>query len=114
MNSIQVTARFTIYEGKLDDFKALAAACIKSVREKDTGTLQYDWFFNDDQTECVVREHYKDSEAVLEHIGNLGDTFGALLAVSDIALEIYGTPSPALLKASEGLELVSYGYFDGL
>ena len=114
MNEIQVTARLTIHKGKLDDFKAIAAACIQSVREKDTGTLQYDWFFNDDQTVCEVRERYRDSEAVLEHIGNLGDTFGALLGVCDMSLGVYGTPSPALLKASEGLDLVIYSYFDGL
>ena len=114
MNEIQVTARFTIHEGKLDDFKAVAAACLQSVREKDTGTLQYDWFFNEDQTVCMVRERYKDSEAVLEHIANLGETFGALLGVSNIFLEIYGTPSPALMKASEGLDSVVYSYFHGL
>ena len=114
MNEIQVTARLTIHEGKLDDFKAVAAACLQSVREKDTGTLQYDWFFNEDQTVCEVRERYRDSEAVLEHIGNLGETFGVLLGVSDMSLKVYGTPSPALLKASEGLDMTVYSYFDGL
>ncbi len=39
---------------------------MKSVREEDNGTLQYDWFFNEDHTECVVRERYRDSEAILQ------------------------------------------------
>ena len=114
MNHIQATAHLTIHEGKLDDFKAVAAACLQCVREKDTGTLQYDWFFNDDQTVCVVREHYKDSEAVLEHMGNLGENLGALLGVCDMSLEIYGTPSPALSKAIEEMDIALYSYFQGL
>ena len=65
-------------------------ACMKSVKEKDTGTLQYDWFLDADQTECVVREHYKDSDAAMEHMGNLGDLLGALLSVCDMSLEVYG------------------------
>jgi len=61
MDAIQVTARLTIHEGKLEQFKELAAQCMRSARERDSGTLQYDWFFNDSYTECVVRETYKDS-----------------------------------------------------
>jgi hypothetical protein len=33
------------------------------VRTKDTGTLQYDIYFNDDQSECIVLERFSDSEA---------------------------------------------------
>jgi len=103
MDTIQVTARLTIHEGKLEEFKELAAQCMRSVRERDSGTLQYDWFFNDARTECVVRETYKDSGAVLEHIANLGATLGAILGVSDMTLEIYGSPSAELVKAAAGL-----------
>ena len=72
MSELQVTVRLTIHDGKLSEFKEVAAQLMQSVRENDSGTLQYDWFFNADQTECVVRERYRDSEAVLEHVANLG------------------------------------------
>lgn len=97
--SLQVTARFQINDGMLSDFKTVAARCIESVQTKDTGTLQYDWFLSDDGTECVVRERYRDSDAVFEHIGNLGDTLGELLATADMVLELYGTPNEALAGA---------------
>ena len=42
------------------------------VRAKDTGTLQYEVFFNDDSSECIVYERYRDSDALLEHFSNLG------------------------------------------
>ena len=80
MNAIQVTGRAAIHEGKLEEFKSLAAQCVQSVRERDSGTLQHDWFLDDSQTECVVRETYKNSEAVLEHIAHLGPAVGAILA----------------------------------
>lgn len=50
MNAIQLTARGTIRERKLDEFKALAAQFMRTIREQDSGTLQYDWFLNEAQT----------------------------------------------------------------
>lgn len=111
MSQLQVTARLRVHDGKLAEFKAAAEACVTSVREKDSGTLQYDWFFNEDETECVVRERYRDSDAVLEHIENMGGAFGALLATCDISLELYGDPSPELMAASEGLSVEVYRFF---
>jgi quinol monooxygenase YgiN len=64
-------ARFTLHEGKLEEFKRLSEQCMEIVRTKDTGTLQYDIYLNDDQSECVVIERYRDSEALIEHAANL-------------------------------------------
>jgi quinol monooxygenase YgiN len=114
MDTIQVTARLTIHEGKLEEFKELAAQCMRSVRERDSGTLQYAWFFNNTHTECVVLETYKDSGAVLEHIANLGPTMGAVLEICDMALEIYGSPSAELVKAAAGLAPKIYSPFQSI
>jgi len=111
MSALQVTARLTIHDGKLTEFKDVAARCMQIVREKDTGTLQYDWFFNDDETECVVQETYRDSEAVLEHIANMGETMGALLGVCDMDLEVFGSPSAALVAAAAELAPKIYSRF---
>jgi len=114
MSALQVTARLTIHDGKLAEFKEVAAACMQSVREKDSGTLQYDWFLNPDGTECVVRETYRDSDAVLEHVGNLGDTMGALLAVCDMDLEVYGSPSAELVAATTDLAPKVYSHVQSI
>lgn len=114
MNELQITSRLKIHDGKLDRFKTLAQACMERVREKDKGILQYDWFFNDDHTECVVRERFVDSDAVLEHIANLGELLGSILGVSDQSVGVYGTPSEELLKATEGMDITFYRYFQGL
>lgn len=111
MSDLQVTAILTIHPGKLEEFRATAQDCIHSVRENDTGTLQYDWFFNEDRTVCYVRERYVDSDAVLQHIQNLGDKLGALLASSDIVVQIFGDPSQELRDATAGIPTEVYSHF---
>jgi quinol monooxygenase YgiN len=111
MDELQVTARLRIHEGALETFLTVAQACVESVRDKDKGTLQYDWFLNADRTECVVHERYVNSDAVLEHMGNLGDTLGALLDAADMSLEVCGSPSEELAAASEGMDIKVYSLF---
>jgi quinol monooxygenase YgiN len=90
-------ARFKFHEGKLDEFKRLSAQATEIVRTKDTGTLQYDSYFNDDQSECVVIERNRDSEAAIEHAAHLSDLFGPILeTVSVVHGELLGEPSAEL------------------
>jgi quinol monooxygenase YgiN len=104
MSEIQVIARLKIHDGKLEEFKRVAEKCMQSVRTKDSGTLQYDWFFSDDHSECVVHERYRDSEAALEHNANLGETLRELFETCSGSGEIFGTPSPELVE--EGLKRI--------
>jgi hypothetical protein len=76
------------------------------VKTKDSGTLQYDTFFNDDGSECVVIERYRDSDAAMEHAANLREVSEAVLAiVSVVHGEVLGTPSPELRAALAGMEV---------
>lgn len=113
MDEIYVVARFKIHDGQLDGFKEAAAGCLQVVRDQDSGTMLYDWYFNDDQTECVVLERYRDSDAVLEHIAHVGEKLGQALTCADIALEIYGQPSAALQEAAASLPSTLYSKFQG-
>jgi quinol monooxygenase YgiN len=103
MSEIQVTARLKIHDGKLEEFKRIAKKCMQSLRTKDSGTLQYDWFFSGDQSECVVHERYRDSNAVLEHNANLGETLRELLEMCSGSGEVFGSPSQDLV---EGLKRI--------
>jgi quinol monooxygenase YgiN len=97
MSELLGIARFKFHEGKVEEFKRLSARALEIVRTKDPGTLQYDVYLNDDESECVVIERYKDSEAAIQHAANLGDLFGAVLAtVSVVHGEILGEPSAEL------------------
>jgi len=99
---LQCFARLKIHPGKLEEFKRLNALCAESVRSKDTGTLRYESFFNSDQSECLVYERYRDSEALLEHTANLGGLMAEILETCSGSGEIAGTPSLELIKAVEG------------
>jgi quinol monooxygenase YgiN len=98
MSELQCVARLKIHDGKLDEFKRPAAKCAELVRTKDTGTLQYELYINSDNTECLVFERYRDSQALLDHLKNLGDTMAAILQTCSGSGEICGTPSPELIE----------------
>jgi quinol monooxygenase YgiN len=102
VTEIEGIARLRIHPGKLEEFKALQSQCLDIARTKDTGTLQYDVFFNDDASECIVHERYRDSDALLEHLANLGETGAAIFRVCTAEGEVLGTPSDGLRKALEG------------
>ena len=106
MSELMGIARFKFHEGKLDEFKRLSAQAMEIVRTKDSGTLQYDTYFNDDQSECVVIERYRDSEAAIEHAANLADVSAAVLAtVSVVHGELLGEPSQELRAKLADMEV---------
>jgi len=115
MGNIQLIARFLIHKGKEEEFKRIADQCMKIVndKEKDT-TLQYDWYFNANGSECVVRETYTDSNAIFLHLGNLGELLGQLLQIADFFPEIYGSPSEELLSAVKDMNPKIYSFYQGL
>ncbi len=114
MSEIKGFARLRIHPGKLQEFRELHAKCMAVVRAKDTGTLQYDVFFNDDSSECIVYERYRDSGSLLEHFSNLGPLMTALFQVCSASGEILGIPSPQLRKVLEGSPVRIYTPYQSL
>jgi quinol monooxygenase YgiN len=96
VSELQGIARFRFHEGKVEEYKRLSAQCMEIVRARDTGTLQYEIYFTEDQSECIVLERYRDSEALIEHASNLGDLAEAILATGEVSGELLGEPSPQL------------------
>ena len=107
MSELQGIGRFEFHEGELEEFKRLAAQCMQIVRTKDIGTLQYNIYFNDDQSECIVLERYRDSEALIEHAAHLGDLGEAIFATGWVSGELLGEPSAELkaMMAGSGVRL---------
>ena len=97
MSELLGIARFTFHEGTVEEFKRLSARAMEIVKTKDSGTLQYDIFLNDDESECMVIERYRDSEALLEHFDNVGELFEPIFeTVSVVHGEILGESSAEL------------------
>lgn len=102
MNEIQGIARLKIHDGKLEEFKRVSSQCMEVARTKDTGTLQYELYFNQDQTECLVLERYRDSQSLMEHLSNIGALMDAMLKTCTASGEVCGNAPPELVKALEG------------
>src|SRR5579864_4373915 len=102
LSEIKGVARFKFHEGKVEEFKRLSAQAMDIVRAKDTGTLQYEIYFNEDQSECVVYERYRDSEAVIEHGAHVGHLNEAIFATGSVSSELLGEPSAELTALIAG------------
>jgi quinol monooxygenase YgiN len=67
MANLEVHAHLKIRPGQLEGFKVQAAELMRLTREKDTQTIRYDWFINEDETECEVHEAYLSEQGLVEH-----------------------------------------------
>ena len=118
MTKIQVSAKMKINLGMLEEFKQQAAKCVSTVKERDPGTLQYDWFISSDKTECEIRETYASSESALAHQDNLHELQGIIFKKFGLpySVVIYGDPSPELLENAKasGMDVKIFNLLQGL
>jgi quinol monooxygenase YgiN len=96
MGELLGIGRFTFHEGKVEEYKRLATECMEIVRTKDTGTLQFDVYFNDDESECVFLERFRDSDALIEHAEHVAHLQEAIMATGTVVGEVLGEPSAEL------------------
>jgi hypothetical protein len=61
-------------------------------------------YFNDDQTEAVVLERFRDSEALIEHGANMADISAAVLATAEVEGELLGEPNAEIMERLAGSE----------
>ena len=93
MDEIKGIARVKFHPGKVEEWKRLSAEAMEIVRTKDSGTLQYEIFFNEDQSEAIVFERYRDADAALEHFANIGHLMAPIMATASVTGEVLGTPN---------------------
>src|SRR5262245_50139015 len=100
MNRFEARAHLKVRDGQLEGFKRQAAEMMRVTREKDTGTLAYDWFLSQDGTECEVHEAYVDADALVEHALNVRDARSVMFAdfAYDHKMTFYGDPSSRLVE----------------
>lgn len=93
---LQGIVRFRFHDGAVEEFKRLSEQCMEIVRTQDTGTLQYDTYFNDDETECIVLERFTDADALITHGENLAHLMDAIVATGSVSGELLGDLNPEL------------------
>lgn len=84
-------AHFVFHEGQVEEFKRLSRICWDIVEQKDTGTLRYETYFNEDETRAMVVEEYESEQALIDHGEHIGDEMmEAVLSTADVHGEILG------------------------
>ena len=96
MDEIKGIARFKFHEGKVEEWKRLTAEAMEIVRTRDSGTLQYEIFFNDDESEAIIFERYRDANALIEHLSNIRHLMAPIMATASVTGELLGTPNSRL------------------
>ena len=79
MSSYIVTDfQLSIKEGKLEDFKSIVNSMVETTDVNEPNTLVYEYHINEDGTECHLLETFKDSDAFMVHLANVGHMYDAL------------------------------------
>ena len=104
MGELLGIARFRFHPGKVEEYKRLSAQAMDIVRAKETDTLEYSVYFNEDETEAVVIERFASSEALLEHGANMSEISPAVLATATVEGELLGEPNAELRAKLTGPE----------
>ena len=119
MSHLEVTAHMKIRPGQLDGFKTQVAEIMRLSRKQDTQTLRYDWFINEDGTECEVHEMFPHEQGLIEHQMHIMDARTVLFR--DYAYDhrsiVYGEISHNfinLIKARMGAAPTTFSFLQGL
>jgi quinol monooxygenase YgiN len=113
---IYFRAEFIISKGKLQEYKKLVQELCKFVESNEPHTLEYQFYFDDDETKCVVHETYADSEAALIHNDGIASKT-ILPKIFEIAqinkFEVYGDPSEKLQSVLSTFNTQKFSVFAG-
>ena len=97
MTKLRLIFRLQIHAGKLAEFQEVGAAILAAVQASGHDTLEYEWFLNREQTECVVL----DLAVRLFSITNLADIW------------LCGEPSAAVLEKTAAFAPKPYAFMQG-
>ena len=105
---VSIHPYFRVNEGKLDEFKSMLPRFIeKTSTEEDC--LYYDFTICDQTVFC--REGYRDGDAALAHLDNVGPLLEEALGISELVrLEIHGS-AEELDKLREPLDELNPSWF---
>lgn len=114
MSKVAYILELTIADGKVDEFRSMAAGFIASVKADEPETLGYQWYLSEDGSRAILQETFSSSGALLNHLGNVGPSLPALLAIAPITrFEVIGSASDEARAALAGLGAVHFPHMGG-
>ena len=115
-DNVHFRAEVTIEEGKVEEYKKLVQDMSRAVEANEPDTINYQFYLNKAETECIVWETYASSEAVFAHINGVASQtiLPKIHSVSKISrLDVYGNPSEELQKVLRSIGPQTYNLFVG-
>ncbi len=107
--------QLSIKEGKLEDFKSIVNTMVEITDVSEPNTLVYEYYINEDGTECHLLETFKDSEAFMAHLTNVGHLFDTLFeSATMVRAKIFGNPSAELKQALDPLGVEYFSHLNGI
>ena len=107
--------QLSIKEGKLEDFKSIVSTMVEITNLNEPNTLVYEYHINEDGTECHLLETFKDSDAFMVHLENVGHLFDTLFESATMTrAKIYGSPSAELQQALDLLGVEYFAHLNGI
>lgn len=102
--SIHWLLELELHPERVADFKVLMGEMV-ALAETQPGTLVYEWYFNEDNSRCIINERYRDSTALIDHMAASGPYAERFLAAATISrLTILGDIDTATRAALEALQ----------
>jgi quinol monooxygenase YgiN len=93
--SFRLIVHQTINPGGLEEFRRVAQQGAANAESGEPGTLGYEFFINEEGSDCYLNEYYVDSVAFLEHFGRVQPILEASMKVSSLQeAVVLGDPSP--------------------
>lgn len=93
-----------VKDGRVDDFKSLAAEMVAATQANEPGTLIYEYFLSADEKAVNIYERYVDSAATLVHLGTFGEKFAErfLDILEPTRFTVYGNPNAEVRGVLDG------------
>ena len=103
-NTVHWLLELSINEGKLAEFKTLMNEMVETTKN-ESGTIAYEWYFNDSESLCCISERYEDSDATLTHLQSFGGSFAErfMACVTPTRFTVLGNPNKAVREGLAGL-----------
>lgn len=112
MLEMKGVGRIKFTRANLKRSSASRPSASKSSGRRTLGRYSTNSFFNEDETECLIFERYRDCEAGLVHSKNVAEVSKELAEVCDISGEVFGDASAALRKMLEAANVKLYTPFN--
>jgi len=122
MSQIDTTIHVTVKEGRIEEFKRLVEEMGEVVERNEPGTKRYQFYLNDDETQCILNESYVNLDAALAHLRGIAflTIFPKIFNISkidkfEVFVDVNGWKlmKVLLMKALAQIGVVNYHFLIG-